>query len=335
MAAMASPLEEFSADDLLFELRAREESERAADESLPDVAESDEDGPELNPQLESFDTQELSQALRDTQEVIYGVDDRVDIFAVTDAALLKDADCLVALFDAADVTDNGNGTSTLATSNFGTSRNLCAGEPFRDQPIGAFCSGFLVAPDLVATAGHCVDPPDTPAVENIRFVFGFRMVDAATGPPPIANGEIYSGAQVVGRELDQSGIDWALVRLDRAVTNHRPAPIRRRRRIGSTAGVHVIGHPVGLPAKVAAGASVRDNTPGPFFVANLDTYGGNSGSPVFNSRTHVIEGILVRGERDFVRSGNCSVSFVCPTTGCRGEDVTRITKLAGLIPPAA
>ena len=159
---MARPLEEFSADDLLLELRAREESERAADESLPDVAESDEDGPELNPELESFDTQELAQALRDTQEVIYGVDDRVDIFAVTDAALLQDADCLVALFDAADVTDNGDGTSTVATSNFGTSRNLCAGEPFRDQPIGAFCSGFLVAPDLVATAGHCVDPPNTP-----------------------------------------------------------------------------------------------------------------------------------------------------------------------------
>ena len=91
--------------------------------------------------------------------------------------------------------------------------------------------------------------------------------------------------------------------------------------------MHVIGHPVGLPAKVAGGAIVRDNTPNPFFVANLDTYGGNSGSPVFNSRTHRVEGILVRGERDFVARGNCTVSFVCPTTGCRGEDVTRITKL--------
>lgn len=334
MTPMARAIEEFSADDLLFELRAREESQGAGEEALPGVTES-EDEPELNPELESYDTQELSQALRDTQEVIYGVDDRVDIFEVTDAALLEDADCLVALFDAGDVTDNGDGTSTLTTSNFGASRNLCVGEPFRDQPTGAFCSGFLVAPDLVATAGHCVDPPNTPAIENIRFVFGFKMVDAGTGPPPIANGEIYSGAQVVGRELDQSGSDWALVRLDRPVAGHRPAPIRRRRRIGSSANVHVIGHPVGLPAKLAAGASVRDNTPSPFFVANLDTYGGNSGSPVFNSRTHMVEGILVRGERDFVSSGSCNVSFVCPTTGCRGEDVTRITKLVGLIPPPA
>ena len=325
---MARPLEDFSADDLLFELRAREEGARGGEEEPPDVAETDEDGQELNPELESYDAQKLSRALRDTQEVIYGVDDRVDLFEVTEAALLEDADSLVALFDAGDVTDNGDGSSTLATSNFGTSRNLCAGEPFRDQPIGAFCSRFLVAPDLVATAGHCVDPPNTPAVEDIRFVFGFRMVDSATGPPPIPSGEIFSGAQVVGRQLDQSGSDWCLVRLDRPVTNHRPAPIRRRRRIGSSANLHVIGHPVGLPAKLAAGAAVRDNTPSPFFVANLDTYGGNSGSPVFNSRTHVVEGILVRGERDFVRSGNCNVSFVCPTTGCRGEDVTRITRRA-------
>ena len=52
MAVMAPPLEEFSADDLLFELRAREESERAGEESLPDATESDEDGPELNPELD-------------------------------------------------------------------------------------------------------------------------------------------------------------------------------------------------------------------------------------------------------------------------------------------
>jgi hypothetical protein len=331
---MARALEEFSADDLLVELRAREERELRRDEPPLGLAEAEEEEePELNPELEGHDTDALRAALRDMQEVIYGVDDRVDIFQITDAALLEDADCVVALFDAADVIAGGDGTSTLRTVGYGTSRNLCAGEPFSDQPTGAFCSGFLVGSDLVATAGHCVDPPNTPSLANIRFVFGFRMVDATTAPGPIPNGEIYSGAQLVGRELDQTGIDWALVRLDRPVTNHRPAPIRRRRRIRADAEVHVIGHPVGLPAKLAGGATVRDNTPRPFFVANLDTYGGNSGSAVFNSSTHRVEGILVRGERDFVRSGNCNVSLVCPTTGCRGEDVTRITRLARLIPP--
>ena len=77
---------------------------------------------------------------------------------------------------------------------------------------------------------------------------------------------------------------------------------------------------------------MRTNTADGYFVANLDTYGGNSGSPVFNSDTHEVEGILVRGERDFVQAGGCTVSLVCPDTGCRGEDCTRVTRFASHVP---
>jgi Trypsin-like peptidase domain len=332
---MPPNLDEFSADDLLLELRAREEDARDEDEpELPsDEAEDEAEEDFLNPALADVETETLASVLYERQKVIYGTDDRKDIFEITNDALLKDSDCVVALFEKDSVRDNGDATSTLQTEQFGTANDLCSSEPFRRQPVGAFCSGFLVAPDVVVTAGHCVDPPNTPVLTDIRFVFGFRMVSATQPPGPIPNSEIYSGRRLLGRQLTQAGLDWAVVRLDRRVTGHRPAPVRRRRRIGRGARVHVIGHPVGLPAKLAGNAIVRDNTPNPFFVANLDTYGGNSGSPVFNSRTHRVEGILVRGERDFMTRGNCTVSFVCPTTGCRGEDVTRITKLVNLIPP--
>ncbi len=97
----------------------------------------------------------------------------------------------------------------------------------------------------------------------------------------------------------------------------------------------MIGHPVGLPTKFAGEAVVRSNQQSAFFVANLDTYGGNSGSPVFNSDTHEVEGILVRGETDFVPQGGCNVSLVCPTSGCRGEDCTRTTEFSNLVPSSA
>jgi hypothetical protein len=116
------------------------------------------------------------------------------------------------------------------------------------------------------------------------------------------------------------------------MTNHRIAPVRRTGKIGDTQAVHVIGHPVGLPTKFAGGAAVRNNTPAAFFVANLDTYGGNSGSPVFNSTSRQVEGILVRGETDFAMQGTCRVSLVCPTSGCRGEDCTRTTEFTNLLP---
>jgi Peptidase S46 len=77
---------------------------------------------------------------------------------------------------------------------------------------------------------------------------------------------------------------------------------------------------------------VRSNRRRAFFVANLDTYGGNSGSPVVDQHTHVVEGILVNGEDDFVQYDGCNVSVVCPDAGCQGEAVTRSTLWAGRIP---
>jgi hypothetical protein len=82
--------------------------------------------------------------------------------------------------------------------------------------------------------------------------------------------------------------------------------------------------------KIADGASVRE-VKGTHLVANLNTYGGNSGSAVINSETFEVEGILVRGETDFAWQGDCNVSLVCPTSGCRGEDCTRTTEFANLI----
>jgi V8-like Glu-specific endopeptidase len=90
----------------------------------------------------------------------------------------------------------------------------------------------------------------------------------------------------------------------------------------------VIGHPTGLPTKVSAGANVR-SVNDVYFVANLDTFGGNSGSAVFNAETGEIEGILVRGERDYRYNSarGCYVPNTCVNLGCRGEDSTLITNL--------
>ncbi len=94
----------------------------------------------------------------------------------------------------------------------------------------------------------------------------------------------------------------------------------------------VIGHPSGLPTKIAGGANIR-SVNSVYFQANLDTYGGNSGSAVFNADTGLLEGILVRGERDYVYDSaqGCKVSNVISNTGGSGEDVTRITNIKELM----
>lgn len=321
-------LKDFSRNELLQEIRARQKMEKGLLEGLRHRAKAAQSDTEPREDLRDFDSKSLITAVRHEQRVIYGVDDRQDLFEVQLELVRKNADSVVALFKDADITDNGDGTSSLTVTNFGDDFQLCSGEPFRNQPVGAFCTGFLVAPDLIATAGHCTNPGN---VTSRRFVFGFHMKDEAEAVSIVPNSEIYRGDAIVGHHLDQSGSDWALVRLDRPVSNHSPLRIRRNGRISDNQSLYVIGHPCGLPAKFAPGANVRDNEPEAFFTANLDTYGGNSGSPVFNNE-HIVEGILVRGATDFVQNGNCMVSLVCPTSGCRGEDCTRTSEFAALVP---
>jgi len=311
-------------EKLLNELRRREQR-KGAGEAV--AAEAYDEG------LSEFDDATLVKVVQGTQSVIYGVDNRLDVFELPAGANLDDADSVVAIVRGNFLTDNGDGTSTLMTQPFGTSQNLCPGEPFFHQPSagpGIKCTGFLAYADVVATAGHCYRETD---LAYLRFVFGFRMRDATTAETVINNGEIYRGVSVIGRELTDDGRDWCLIRLDRRVDNHRFVRIRRSGKVIDGKALHAIGHPRGLPAKFADGATVRDNRQEPFFAANLDVYAGNSGAPVFNSDTHEVEGIVSRGEVDFVTQGNCQVSLVCPDTGCSGEWCTRTTLFSELVAP--
>jgi hypothetical protein len=327
-----SALKEWTADELLAELRRRERMAAMKEAGKDRSRAAQVPAPGRSRELRSLSTEELAKRAQDRQRVIYGVDNRKDLYQVKSSKVQAAANAVVALVKGTDLTHENDGSYTLATDLYHEAYQLCGSEPFIAQPIGCFCSGFLVAPDVVATAGHCVK--SRADLANIRFVFGFRMIDADRARTRFPANDVYAGANLIGRQLAQDGTDWALVRLDRAVVGRKPVKLRATGKIGDKQSVFVVGHPCGLPQKYAPGARVRDNTPVPFFVANLDTYGGNSGSPVFNASTGTVEGILVRGENDFVSNGTCYVSLVCPTTGCRGEDVTRSTVWAGKLPEA-
>jgi hypothetical protein len=157
-------------------------------------------------------------------------------------------------------------------------------------------------------------------------------------------GEVYTCGKIVKRFLagdpgmnnpagQNLGPDFALIQLDRKVTGHKPLAINRTSSLKKGDGIFVIGHPVGLPLKVAGGATVRDFSKIGYFTSDLDTFGGNSGSPVFNARTNLIEGILVRGDEDFVDSpAGCTTMATYAQTGGRGEDVTKISAISASIP---
>lgn len=259
-------------------------------------------------------------------KVIYGTDNRLDVYAETDPSRSELADSVCALVSATDLVQGAEGAFTLQASDFRVfGQPPCEGEPFGNQPVAAFCTGFMVGPDLIATAGHCMSEPE---LAGARFVFGFQMLDANTPRLSFDASEVYTGIEVVARQLE-GDFDYAVVRVDRDIVapGARTLRLRTAGEISPGTRVGVVGHPSGLPAKIAFGAETvvrASDNPG-FFVANLDTYGGNSGSPVFNADTHVVEGILVRGEADFESEIDCFRSRVLAATGGTGEDVSKAT----------
>ncbi|MAE73170.1 MAG: peptidase [Bdellovibrionaceae bacterium] len=264
----------------------------------------------------------------DFDKVIYGDDDRVDLYQISNPNWVSRARSTVALVKNSSLRPVENGF-TYQQNTLGQRMGLCENERFREQPSLAFCSGFLVAPNMMVTAGHCIQ--NQSQCNATSFVFDFALSGQGRVPAGFPRKNVYRCKQVLGQRLVGTGEDWAIVEIDRAVTDRRPLPLRRSGVPEVNTPLAVAGHPSGLPLKVAAGAGVRSVNRSGYLVANLDTYGGNSGSAVFNLRTGNVEGILVRGERDYQRSRTgCTQSVRCENNSCRGEDVTLITRVCGI-----
>lgn len=183
---------------------------------------------------------------------------------------------------------------------------ICADERFSQQPTVAECTGFLVSPKHIVTAGHCISN-QTCKNGMYYWLFDYHMPEHGPFDPRRSKHDYASCKRVVKRVYERgTGLDYALIELKKEVKGRAPLKFRKEGEVSLGEELVVIGHPSGLPTKIADGAQVRDINPY-FFKANLDTFGGNSGSPVINVRTGEVEGILVRGATDYVedRSSGC------------------------------
>ncbi len=199
------------------------------------------------------------------------------------------------------VSVNDSGTLDLLPDSLS---NLCSTEVFYREPSLSYaCSGFLVAPDLIVTAGHCMVNTGESRNETDKYcaVYSwlFDFNETTAGDVAIANissDRRYNCKQVIYAVVDGKAPfrDYALVQLDRPVLDRQPVPIATRPvRRGDE--VAMVGYPFGTPAKSADGAKVILNQRRrQSFITDLDAFSGNSGSLVVNSRAEAI-GILISG----------------------------------------
>lgn len=264
--------------------------------------------------------------------VIYGQDNRQEVFASQDSQHVEWSRSTAALIPWENLKQLASGDYEVVADPL-TSLEICKEERFSDQPIAAICSGFLVAPDIMVSAGHCIKSEWDCDKDN-AWVFGYQMQEAGVLKQIIKKEDVHTCSKLLARDYHSGNTknDFSVVKL------HRPSDrpyldFRKEGKIEEGQSLVMIGHPSGLPTKISDGANVRTNDVAEFFVANLDAYGGNSGSAVINETTGKVEGILVRGERDYWRwppQHHCMMSLECEDDKCRGEDVTRMTHVRGL-----
>ena len=191
----------------------------------------------------------------------------------------------------------------------GTVNSLCADERFREQPVvlerqggvpGDFgYTGYLVGPDTVLTCWHGWAYFSGRAQVAI---FGYALRPDGSDPVELPASQVLPIAALpvnrpppAAERGDCSG-DWVTLRLEHPVTHLRDLAPPRLEAPRPGRRVYTLGHPLGLPLKLATGGEVLSAGDGAFRTS-LDTFAGNSGSPVFDAGSDALVGLVVEGQK--------------------------------------
>lgn len=205
---------------------------------------------------------------------------------------------------------------------------FCPSEPFAGHSSLSYaCTGFLVAPDLLVTAGHCASNVGETKNETgmyceaFQWLFGYESEKGdglASKLFPVE--DFYRCRKIIYAVREESFPfrDFALIQLDRPVKGRSPLNLAKEP-VKSTEKLAMLGHPWGTPLKLTNDGEVLVNAMNrQQFLTNLDAFSGNSGSPVLNEKKEVV-GILIGGTPSQDRvphpQASCQVLNRCDSQG--------------------
>jgi S1-C subfamily serine protease len=210
-------------------------------------------------------------------------------------------------------------------------RRVCPSNRFSEQITVPSCSGFLVKPNILITAGHCMRNPEDCSAHY--WVFGYALKSATdVDYQKVDSNQVYRCKSVLARRQEDFGaVDYTIIELDRPVVNRQPLPLGFHTAVRAGQSVIGIGHPNGLPMKLADGATIIEIADENRTLAtDLDQFQGNSGSPIFDANTREVIGIASNGHADYVRDQEklCKIPKICnPGDKCYLSASSRVTNL--------
>ncbi len=261
---------------------------------------------------------------------IYGNDNRRLIRNLNsnnslDQTYLKFSASILAQIPTWRITDQTKYSISIETKTLKTGLKFCAEENFLDEPIVSSCSAFLVAPNMIITAGHCIK--DKFDCKKNTWVLDYHNSDDnlyVDNKITFLKEKTFQCAELIAQAENQK-VDYALIRLDRSIEDRPILKIRKNGKTDSKEPLILFGHPLGMPLMVSDQIFIRDNSQEYIFKTNADSFSGNSGSPLIGLNSELVEGILIRGDDDFImdEKEKCNKTVKCLDKDCRGETVLR------------
>lgn len=262
--------------------------------------------------------------------VIYHGDSREEITQTSSLGELAKATAI--LVDSIRLLQSRNSISwTIQATPLKQHFPLCQDEAFLEQTTLGFCSGVLIAPNKVLTAGHCVTDKD--ACKNTKFIFGWNLEKSQNKSLP--DSEIYSCQNILAQKNSRSkGLDYAIVELDRPVTGVTPVKLASEILHKKGDSLLSLSYPLGLPLKKDMAKVLEDIGERNIIKMEVDTFSGSSGSPLFNAQGELV-GILSMGMEDILeddiyrvqKDGGCINFNRCRDGVCFGESYLKATRI--------
>lgn len=243
----------------------------------------------------------------------------------------RNANSVLMVVRAGSLTERGN--YVLLRSEMLKNRSVSYHIPFcKDMAYGkqrsadAMGSGFFVGKNIVATAAHVVLQPGT-EWGDLRFVHGVRMKTDGTfrNGIKVHKSRVFKPVEagpVSGEfHLSDLGSDFALLEVRGAYETEGIKPTTQHRSVELPdvsaynklfqeghfkKEIYGMGHGLALPLKISIqGKVIHSPKTMPYFECDLQLLGGNSGSPVFDSETHELLGIYIRGTKKLGLKKDC------------------------------
>lgn len=254
-------------------------------------------------------------------KAIFGKDNRKDWYEVQDKKIQEMAKSTAALIHRNNLIDQG-AYYTLSSSSL-RGLGFCPNENFINQLTAASCTGFLINSNTMATSANCIK--SIKDCENLFWIFDYRMKFKRDKIAVVQKDSVYRCIEILERKVDLfSQNNYAIIKLEREVLDRNPLPIRLSKKAQKGMKLYSLGHSFGLPLKVIEDAHVIRSMD-KFFLANIDSGLGSSGSPVINAIDHVVEGILVQTQLDSINNGGCKKANNLNDN--KGESVTHMANI--------